>query len=363
MLKYRGKRMVRAGFIGVVLVILVIAIGLQPERLVALATDVRYQAVFTEAGGLGSGNDVMVRGTKVGTVSRVALDRGKALVDFSVDATVPLGSDTTAHVKTGSLLGKRILVLDSSGSATLTPNAIIPVSRTSSPYSLTDAVSELTTNVAATDTNQLNQSLDTLSATLDAIAPQLGPAFDGLTRLSRSLNSRNDSLRDLLATASDVTKILSQRSQQLNTLILNANSLVGMLNDRRQAIVDLLANISAVAKQLSGLVADNEAQLAPTLDRLNSVSAMLEKNRDNIAKALPGLAKSAMTQSEAVSNGSYYNAFIVNLLSPQIIQPFIDSAFNVQPRTLFPFPTCGDDGDCYNREEGPPLTHLFPAPR
>ena len=34
MLKYRGAKLVRAGFIGVVLIMLVIAVGLQPERLV-----------------------------------------------------------------------------------------------------------------------------------------------------------------------------------------------------------------------------------------------------------------------------------------------------------------------------------------
>ena len=55
----------------------------------------------------------------------------------------------------------------------------------SSPYSLTEAVADLTTNTAGTDTDALNQSLDTLSATLDQIAPQLGPTFDGLTRLSQ----------------------------------------------------------------------------------------------------------------------------------------------------------------------------------
>ena len=40
---------------------------------------------------------------------------------------------------------------------------------------------------------------------------------------------------------------------------------------------------------------------------------MLEKNRDNLAKMLPGLAKYYMTQGEIVSNGAYYNAFVPNL--------------------------------------------------
>ena len=44
-----------------------------------------------------------------------------------------------------------------------TPVQIIPTTRTSSPYSLTDAVGDLTANTAATDTGSLNQSLDTLA--------------------------------------------------------------------------------------------------------------------------------------------------------------------------------------------------------
>ena len=108
------------------------------------------------------------------------------------------------------------------------PGDVIPLSRTGSPYSLNEAVNDLTTNVAATDTDSLNQSLDTLSATLDQIAPQLGPTFDGLTRLSRSLNSRSETLGELLqATPAMVTEVLAERSQQVNTLILNANDLLG----------------------------------------------------------------------------------------------------------------------------------------
>ena len=354
MLRYRGSNLIRAGFIGVVLIILVIAIGLQPERLIQWATSLRYQALFSEAGGLAVGNDVTVSGIKVGTVSSIELDNGDALVGFTINSKYALGSETTAHIRTGTLLGERVLALDSAGTGTLDPRQIIPTTRTSSPYSLTDAVSELTANTAATNTDTLNQSLDTLADTLNQIAPQLGPTFDGLSRLSRSLNNRNESLAELLKTAGDVTGILSERSQQVNTLILNANDLLGVLNARRQAIVSLLANTSAVSRQLTGLVADNEKELAPTLERLNRVNEMLEKNRDNIAKALPGLAKYELTQGEIVANGAYYNALIPNIQPAQLLQPFLDYAFgfrrgvdagqppdNAGPRAEIPFPVNG----------------------
>ena len=355
MLKYRGAALIKAGFIGSILMLLVILVGLQPDRLMSLATTVKYQAVFSEAGGLAPGNDVTVSGIKVGSVSNVALRHGDALVTFTLKGNIPLGADTTAHIRTGTLLGARMLTLESAGSSTMHPMDVIPVSRTSSPYSLTDAVSDLTTNTAGTSTQSLNQSLDTLSATLNQIAPQLGPAFDGLTRLSRTLNGRNQSLGQLLKSAGDVTGILSERSQQVNKLILNSDDLLQVLVARRQEIVDLLANTSAVSKQLTGLVHDNESKLAPTLKKLNSVLAMLEKNRDNISKALPGLAKFEITVGEAISSMYAYSAFVPNLAIPQLFQPFLDYLWGFRdfdtargpgfpspvPRTLIPWPYNG----------------------
>ena len=350
MLKYRDAKHIRSGFIGAVLIMLIIAVGLAPERLVSWATTIHYQALFSEAGGIAAGNNVLVSGVKVGTVSEVSLHDGEALVTFGASGKVRLGSQTTAHIRTGSLLGARVLTLEPAGSGRMHPSDVIPLSRTSSPYSLSEAVSDVTTNLAATSTNTLNQSLDALSTTIDQIAPQLGPTFDGLTRLSRAINNRGETLDALLKSAADVTGILSGHSQQVNTLLLDGNVLLEVLVQRRNAISRLLANVSAVAKELSGLVADNESKLKPTLDRLNSVAAMLEKNRDNIAKALPGLKKYEFTVGESVSNGFYYNAFVPNLAIPELIQPFFDYYFGFRrgdpnmPRALFPWPHNGIPG-------------------
>jgi phospholipid/cholesterol/gamma-HCH transport system substrate-binding protein len=352
MLRYRGVGLVKAGFIGAVLIALTIMVGLSPDRFVQWATMVRYQALFSEAGGLATGNPVTVSGMKVGTVSEIKLRQGDALVTFAVKGNILLGADTSAHIRTGTLLGERVLTLESAGSGTMHPMALIPVSRTSSPYSLTEAVSDLTSDTAGTNTGTLNQSLDTLSATLDQIAPHMGPAFDALTRLSRSLNSRNKNLGELFKSAGDVTGILSERSQQVNKLILNSGTLLQVLVARRQEIVDLLANTSTVAKQLTALVNENESKLAPTLERLNSLLAMLERNRDNISKALPGLAKFEVTVGEGISSMYAYSAFVPNFLAPQIFQPFFDYLWGFRtfdtargpgfpspvPRSLVPFP-------------------------
>ncbi|KWX67436.1 MCE family protein [Mycobacterium sp. NAZ190054] len=354
MLRYRRPGTIRAGFIGVVLIVLVIAVGLAPERITGWATAIRYQAVFADLSGLAVGNDVAVSGMRLGKVTAVSLQDPHALVTFTVDRKTTLGTRTTAHIRTGTLLGQRVLTLVSAGETTMSPMEVIPLSRTSSPYTLTDAIGELTANTTDTDTAALNEALNTLSDTIDHIAPQLGPTFHGLARISEALNARNSTLGSLFASGRDVTEVLAERSEEVSALILDANHLVGMLSDRRQTIVELLAHTSMMAREITGLVHDNEQELAPTLEKLNTVLAMLERQRDNIALALPRLAKYQITLGETVASGPYYSAYIPNLDLPPILQPFLDYAFGFRrgvdagqppddagPRAELPFPRNG----------------------
>ena len=90
------------------------------------------------------------------------------------------------------------------------------------------------------------------------------------------------------------------------------------MDRRSQAISELITNVSSISKQLTGVVNDNQEQMRPTLDKLNSVVALLQKNKDNLAKALDGLAPYATTLGEAVGSGPYFQAYVQNLSSPQL---------------------------------------------
>ncbi|MYR06855.1 MCE family protein [Gordonia sp. SID5947] len=338
MLRYRGAGLIRSGFVGLSLIALLVMAGLNMAKAATWFTSVTYHADFEEAAGLSNGADVTVSGARVGSVSDVKLENGQARVAFTVAQGTRLGTTTTVQIRTGSLLGQRILTVEPSGSGTLGPSDVIPATRTSSPYSLNEAVDDLTNNSSGIDTKALNKSLDVLSTTMTDVAPDLGPTFDGLAEMSRGINSRNEALRTLLSTTRDVTSVIGSRATRVNSLILNANLLLDTLVDRRQAISSLLVNTSAVAKELSNLVADNQEQLKPTLTQLNSVLAMLERNRDDLGKALAGYVKVSQTQGEAVSSGPFYQAYVANLLPGPLLQPFIDRAFGVHPEAKFPLP-------------------------
>ena len=84
------------------------------QKLASWARSVRYQALFADAGGLTAGNDVTISGIKVGSVSNVGLQGRNALVTFaSTDGVPGVGHDSTRA--TGTLLGERVLTLESTG--------------------------------------------------------------------------------------------------------------------------------------------------------------------------------------------------------------------------------------------------------
>lgn len=71
-------------------------------------------ADFSGIGGLKSGDDVLISGVKVGTVTGVSLipDSYLARVSLNIDASVKLPSDTAALISSESLLGGRYLALE-----------------------------------------------------------------------------------------------------------------------------------------------------------------------------------------------------------------------------------------------------------
>ena len=71
-------------------------------------------ADFSGIGGLGIGDDVVISGVKIGSVTDVELmkDSYLARVHLSVDSDVELPTDTAALISSESLLGGRYLALE-----------------------------------------------------------------------------------------------------------------------------------------------------------------------------------------------------------------------------------------------------------
>jgi len=319
----------RTGILGIFVVACLVLVSFGYTGLPWYPQGRGYEAYFSDAGGISPGNDVAVSGIKVGKVTSVSLARDQAKVGFTVDRNLKVGNQTLVAIKTDTVLGQKSLSVTPGGSGDST---VIPIGRTTTPYTLNTALQDLGGNVSALDKPQFEQALQTLTDTLREATPQLRGALDGVANLSRSLNKRDQALEELLLHAKNVSDTLAQRAGQVNQLVTDGNQLFAALDERRQALSTLIAGIDDVSHQLSGFVADNKREFLPLLQRLDAVMANLLERKEHIGEALKRLPPYATALAEVVGNGPGFNINLYGLPPATIAEVLLDGYF--QPGKL-----------------------------
>lgn len=266
-----------------------------------------YQARFTEGGGLKTGDTVRMSGTAVGDVTKVDLEDGDVVVAFTAK-DVRLGDLTTSSIKTQTLLGERFLNIESRGAATMAAGDEIPLDRTTAPYSISEGLEDLTERTGQVDIQQVGNALDSISGAFAETPEEIGPAFEGIARLSETIASRDQALRDLFKRAEQVTGVLKDHTGELQTLISDGNKLLTELEARREIIRELLVRTRAATDQITGFVGEQRERLAPALQELNGVLEILQRNEGNITSAVERVAGFITGLGEGLASGPWFNA-------------------------------------------------------
>jgi phospholipid/cholesterol/gamma-HCH transport system substrate-binding protein len=323
MKSFRERNTAALGGAALVVVALVVLFVLNINTVIALFGR-HYSAMFSEAGGIKSGDPVEVSGMQVGRVTDVKLSGPGVLVSFSVtNDQIHLGSQTTAAINVATVLGDKALVLTSAGPGSLSQDGQIPLARTASPYDVTQALSHLTTDVGQIDVTQVSAAFDQISKTLNGSAPQIQAAISGVGRLAKTIGGRDQVLESLLGHANTFASVLAGRATDMQTLVKDGNTLFGDLLERRAQISSLLSNVSSMSAQLSALVDQNQHVVGPALKQLDGVTTLLRKNEANIDKSLRGLAVYATGLGEVVAGGPFFTAYLQNLIPGNFFPPSI----------------------------------------
>jgi len=272
-----------------------------------------YTAYFAEAAGLQPGNEVRIAGVTVGQVTGVSLAGNKVAVTFRVKNQW-VGSKTTAAIDIKTLLGDKYLALDPLGSGPQDPGTPIPLSRTTSPYDVTQAFGGVSQQISKINTTQLAQSLRTLSAAFASTPPYVRSALRGLAALSASVASRDSAVTSLLAGARKVTGTLAREDARFQALLGDGNLLLAELRQRQAAIHELLVSTQALAIQLSGLVSDNQAQLGPALAALDQVTTILQDDQASLARALALAGPYYRLLGNTLGNGRWFDVYLCGLV-------------------------------------------------
>jgi phospholipid/cholesterol/gamma-HCH transport system substrate-binding protein len=272
-----------------------------------------YYASFSEAGGLKPNDEVRVAGVRVGKVRAVELAGDHVQVRFQVDESADFGTQTAAAIKVKTLLGAMYLALEPAGPGQLKEGTDIPVSRTSSPYDIVEVFEGLADRSERIDTDQLATALDTIADLTQDTPEEFRAALQGVSALSTNIAARDAELNTLLGNLEKVSKVLGDRSGDIIELMEDGDTLFRALVARRDAVHDILVATSQLSEQLTGLVRDTRADLAPALANLQSVVDLLNDNQENLDEGLRLLAPFYRVQGNTLGNGPWFDTIIENV--------------------------------------------------
>ncbi|MPY39636.1 MCE family protein [Streptomyces phyllanthi] len=316
---FRERNPVVVGAVGLTTLTLLTVAAFNADSLPLIGGGETYSAAFSEAGGLKPGDEVRIAGVKVGKVEDVDLDGDHVKVTFKVKGDPGFGTGTGASIRVRTILGAKYLALHPEGPGQLEPGSEIPLRRTVSAYDVVQAFSDLTTTTEEVDTDRLAKALDTISTTFQDSPAEVRASIKGLSRISRTVATRDKALRGLLDHANGVTEVLAERSEDFSALVKDGDKLFREISRRREAIHKLLRSSALLGVELSGLVEDNREEIGPALKNLNTFVRMLERNQASLDRSVRLLAPYVRVFTNTLGNGRWFDSYVQNLVAAPVV--------------------------------------------
>jgi phospholipid/cholesterol/gamma-HCH transport system substrate-binding protein len=311
---YSDGRLARIGAISLVVALIAMAAAINLQKLPGLR-GTSYQAEFSDASGLHKGNMVQIAGIRVGRVSDVELAGDHVVVHFTMDNGVEFGEETEASIEVLNLLGEKFLNLQPEGSEQLEAEGTIPLQRTDSSYDIVDVFTGLANTTENIKIPQLQQALDTVADTMNRTSDEAAVTFEGLSRLSVVVASRDQEIQSLLDRANSVSKLLAARKGDIVELIKESDLVLQELRKRREAIHALLEGTTTLSQELGGLIDDNQKQIGPMLESLDKVTQTLVDREKQLTRAVHNFGPYVRILSNIVGTGPWFDAYASNFFA------------------------------------------------
>lgn len=281
---------VRNGAVSLILIAIVLYAGYSRSIPLLPQGGEVVRAEFADAGNVRGGQEVRVRGVKVGTVDGVerSADGDAAVVTMRLDvgARPQLRRDARAAIYWRTLLGRNMYIeLEPGVSDGALGDAVIPKDRTHSQVELDQALEPLDDRGRASVQDFMDTFREGLGDTprageaLEAMGPGLRPVGPGLRALR---GERDGDLQRVVDRAATTMAALNRGQDELARLIDGAAVTLGVTAARR-------ADLAATLRRAPGAMRRARAEvvaLRSTLDRLDPLAAELRPG----ARELDGAA-------------------------------------------------------------------------
>lgn len=288
----------------------------------------RYQvvAVFNDVTGLLNNDPVTLAGVTIGKVTGQHVEKGRAVVDLSIDKAVRLPRSTRVEIRYRNLLGLRVVNIEpgDGGAPYLRPKERIPHEQTQGPLDLDtvfNSLRPLLTGINGSDINTISKALvvsfqrhkDDIDAVLADTAiflgalagkdVQLGSLVDNVGTVATAVADEREQLQRLLGAFAGVAENLAGNSSRLDRTLVNLNTATG---------------------ELGRLIKDNRASLERDLDDLVTVLELVMKHQGDLKQITTHLDDVLRATLKVMSFGEWANLYVPALCLSSI--PGCDNA-------------------------------------
>jgi phospholipid/cholesterol/gamma-HCH transport system substrate-binding protein len=247
-------------------------------------------APFANLKGLKTGDEVLMAGVKIGTVSQTRLANRQVEAVLTIDPKVQIPDDAIASVETSSLLGSQHLAVSFGSSSTMLKNG--------------DAIRTKNT----VDMNEVIAQLGSLGAKLEGVADNIGKALGGesgggslFSKVDKLVEDNGPKLTETIANLQDITAKLKNGEGTLGKLVNDPklhDELLGAVGEIKTAAADakvfmsdtrgIVADVKAGKGAIGALLYDPATadNLKLTMNNIRELSAKLNRGEGTLGKLL-----------------------------------------------------------------------------
>lgn len=266
-----------------------------------------YRAELADATGLRVNDAVKIAGVEVGSVTGIDVERGHAVVSFTVEEGTRLLDDTQAGVRWRNVLGQKYLYLyPGESGAPMAPGDTIPVDQSVSSADVGDFLNALGPVLQALDPDDANAFVQAVSEGVSGNEARVRSLIDDSAALSETLGGLDTQVGSILTNMDQVTSAIASRDDALDELLVNLGSLSGDLAARNQSLNDLITDFSGVQQRLERLLRENRGDLDGTIDDLQVIADTLVSHRQELEAALSTLPEGVGPYHLISSTGQWF---------------------------------------------------------
>ena len=224
-----------------------------------------WHVSFSQAGGLGKSDEVLVNGIRKGTVDAIDLAGDHVVVNLALASEVTLTRDSRVAVRNVGLMGEKVIAVD--------------LRVTGEPWTAQDTIP------------------GRFESGIGEVMAGMGGSVDAMDRVVRSL----DALAQRLDRNGDVDKTLVNLRKA-------SDELAGAMKENRAQIREIVTNFDAASRTAKALTTDRETQYKHMLDSMERTT----RNVEQLTDRLDSLRAVAQSLTNKLDHGTGSAAKLLN---------------------------------------------------